>query len=55
MVIMCLSVHNQNYITTDITILFGIYVTFSVILFLFKSQLLIKLFSVINTVGLLKI
>ena len=53
MEIVCFSVCNQNYITTQVTIPLVIYVTFSLILFLFKPQLLIKLFYIINTVGLI--
>ena len=55
MEIVCFSVCNQSYITTQDTIPLVIYVTFSVILFSFKPQLLIKLFYIINTVGLIYI
>ena len=47
----CFSVCNRNYSTTQVTIPFVIFVTLSMILFLFKPQLLIKLFYIIYTVG----
>ena len=50
-----LSVYNRNYITTQITIPLVIYVTFSMVSFSFKPQLLIKLFIIVNIVGLIYI
>ena len=50
MEIVCFSVCSRNYITTQVTIPLHIYVTFSMNLFLFKPQLLIKLFYIIYTV-----
>ena len=44
MKMMCLSVCHRNYVHTDLTIPLVIFDTFSMILFLFKSQLGIKLF-----------
>ena len=52
---MCLSVSNWNYITTDVMILLVIYLTFSMIVFLIKSQLSIKLLFITNTVSLIYI
>ena len=49
---MSLPVCNQNYVTTDVTIHFIIYVIFSVILFLCKSQFSRKSFCIINIDGL---
>ena len=46
MEIMCLSACDQNYVTIPLVI----YTTFSMILFVFKTQLSRKLFYVINTV-----
>ena len=48
MEMVCLFVWNQNYITTDIIIPLIIYITYPTILFSFKSQLLRKLFYIIN-------
>ena len=46
---------NRNCLTTQVTIPLVISVTFSMILFLSKPQLVIKLFSIINTVGFIYI
>ena len=48
-----MSVCNQKDATTKVTIPLVIYIKFSMNLFLFKSQLLRKLFYIINNVGLI--
>ena len=51
--IKCPSVAKQKYVTTDVTVSLMIYVTFFMILFVYKFQFLRKLFYVIDTVGLI--